>query len=369
MRLRLLCAICLLMVSTSGVGVGRDFDNTDIYPAPNKMDFDKDWVYFAALNYTAYQYGKKVYEWYALDRATHAITLMDAPPDEKAKGMVALPKAIGNDSGSAEFFDLMTGDGDDYSSTVPGCYIHKTERASLKQGDKEIPYFKRFCTGAGAVEKSGALLLVAGRFNGEDADGPDDWVAVLDTAARREVDSLSFTATIIRVDPFTNHIWMIGPPGIMLLDASAKPLQRWYFYRSFDPVNHASKLLLSDVPRETDPFAAMAWDLGVTDVEGWYKAVQALPAATRQSVYLYQYFMGGVQFSDPKYPGLQTLTPFLLDPMLSHVDIHNREFRSICLCPDPRVDTLVKEMTGSTDPFISGSGKVCAELRDKVNAN
>lgn len=370
MKLRLLCAITLLAISMPGI-CSHEFEDTDIYPAPNKMDFDKDRVYFATLTYTAKETYTTVYEWYALDRATHAITRLDGPPDEQVKGMVALPKAIGNDStyghgGDYEALDLMTGDGDDYASYIPYCGEGEEGNSRLEHGGAVLKFFSHGCTGAGALEKSGWRLLVANRYFGEGESAPSGDVSVLDTSGQQVVKTIDFGASIIRLDPFTQDIWMIGPTGIMLLDASAELKQRWYFYRDFGGApDHKPGLFLADKPRDSEPFAAVAWLLNIQDTEGWYKAVQALPAPAHQSLRLYNYFSGGFNFADPKHPEFQSLAPFMIGPMMA--DMKNIQYEHVfgfvCGSSDPRVDTLLQQTQASGDPFMVAQGKKCIQVR------
>lgn len=370
MKLRLLCAITLLAVSMPGV-CSHEFEDTDIYPAPNKMDFDKDRVYFATLTYTAKETNAMVYEWYAMDRATHAITRLDAPPDEQAKGMVALPKAIGNDStfgrgGDYEDLDLMTGDGDDYASYIPYCGEGEEGDSRLEHGGVVLKFFSHGCTGAGALEKSGWRLLAANRYFGEGESAPSGDVSVLDTSGQQVVKTIDFGASIIRLDPFTQQIWMIGPTGIMLLDASAEVKQRWYFYRDFGGApDHKSGLFLADKSRDSEPFAVVAWLLNIKDTEGWYKAVQALPPATRQSLRLYNYFTGEFNLADPKYPEFRSLTPFMIEPMMA--DIKNIAYEHVlgvvCESNDPRVGALLQQAQASGDAGLVAWSKRCIQQR------
>lgn len=369
MKTRLLCAISLLLVSMPGI-CGHEFEDTDIYPAPNKMDFDKDRVYFAAYPLPLLGGPRASYEWYALDRATHAITRLDAPPDEQAKGMVALPKAIGNDttygrSGVYEDLDLMTGDGDDYTSYIPYCGEDEEGDSRLEHSGVVLKFFSHGCTGAGALEKSGWRLLAANRYFGEGESAPSGDVSVLDTSGQQVVKTIDFGASIIRLDPFTQEVWMIGPTGVMLLDSSAEVKQRWYFYRDFGAPEHRPALLLSDKPRDSDPYAVVAWLLNIKDTEGWYKAVQALPASTRQSLNLYNYFMGGFNFGDPKYPEFVSLAPFMIGPMMA--DLKNIEYEKVfgvvCKSTDPRVDALLQQAEASGDVGLMAWSKRCTEER------
>lgn len=369
MRTSVLFGVLLLVVQMPGFCNGEQFDDKDLLPQPDKLDFDMERIYFKVPSYGRTYDGVQPEEWYALDRVSYAIKQLPGPPDEDAKGIVVLQEAMGRaPSAGGEMIYLQTGDGDEYTSFAPYCDYGKTVRSYLKHGGQELSYFKRYCTGVGAVEKSGALLLVGGHLIEEDGgDRPDDWVAVLDTATHQEVDSLPFTATVIRLDPFTHRIWMLGPDGIMLLDASAKPLQRWYFYRGFGPSDHRETLMLAGEPHDSDPFAVLAWALHVTDATGWYAAVQALPEAVRRDFTTYKFFTNASVLADWKSPALRPLLPFLIGPMRVNLDDieYERVFWSICNYPDPRVDDLVRAMLASPHAWDASTGKQCAATRAK----
>ncbi|MFI4921960.1 MAG: hypothetical protein ACHQAZ_10010, partial [Gammaproteobacteria bacterium] len=252
-----------------------------------------------------------------------------------------------------------------YDSHIPYCGEGEEGDSSLGHDGVVLKFFSGGCTGAGAVEKSGWRLLAAERYSGEGEAAPADHVSVLDTSGQQVVKTIDFSASIIRLDPFTQQVWMIGPTGIMLLDASAEVKQRWYFYRDFGAPDHRPTLFLSDQPRDSDPFAAIAWALHIEDTEGWYKTVEALPAPIRKNFTMYKYFMGITGFSDPQAPVLSAFVPFLIAPMMAHMNdpVYERVLGAVCHDPDPRVDVLLQKTQVSGDAWMAAAGKRCLQER------
>ena len=355
-RYMLAAALLLLPMAASA----SEFMDDDVLPKQEQVEFDKDKLYF----YSVIDDPRPHRAWYSFDRKTHEIAEMDGQPpvpDSKTVPRVQL-------SGPCEFH-LQTSDGKTYGACLPDCEDGMNKPGTLTDLDTGKSFFAHTpgCAGAGTVERVGDKLLV-GAWDSEDYSLAVSSVAVLDNDTHGLLKSIDFAADVIRVDPFTHHVWLVGAEGAMLLDQDLNPKQRWYFYRGFDPVSHASKLLVSDVPRKSDPFAAMAWDLHVSDAEGWYKAVQALPPDTREGISMYNYFMGITRLSDQRYPALQTLIPFLIDHLRAHVeDVRDyRAFPEICRYPDSQVDALMDEMMKSADQYAAQAGKSCAELRSKL---
>lgn len=356
MKLRGLFAAALWFLPL--VTLASEFMDDDVLPVQEKLGFDKDKVYFDAhISIPAQEV------WYSFDRKTHVLTELDAAPSVMADA--DLPRV--QVDGRCEFH-LQTGDGKSYEACLPDCEDEQDGPGSLTDMDTGVvfPAHTPRCLGPGTVERVGDKLLV-GSWESGDYSLAEPPVLVLDGKTHALVKSIDFAADVIRADPDAPQVWLVGAEGAMLLDGDLSPKQRWYFYRGFDPVGHASRLLVSDTPRKSDAFAAIAWSLHVTDAEGWYRTVQGLPADTRQRVDMYGYFMGMVQFDDPKYPGLQTLIPYIIDPMRLHLGdyAYERQFASICQYPDPRVDALVDAMIKSSNLGTSRSGAWCAERRAK----
>ena len=340
--------------------IASEFMDDDVLPKQEQVVFDKDKVYF----YSVIDDPIPHRAWYSFDRKTHQIAKMEGKPPVPDSNTVPRVQL----SGPCEF-NLQTSDGKTYGACLPDCEDGMNKPGTLTDLDTGKSFFAHTpgCAGPGTVETVGDKLLV-GAWDSEDYSLAVSPVVVLDGKTHTLLKSIDFAADVIRVDPIAPQVWLVGAEGVMLLDQDLNLKQHWYFYRGFDPVDHASKLLVSGEPRKSDPFAAMAWDLHVSDAQGWYKAVQALPPETRQGVTMYSYFMGMTRLSDQRYPALQTLIPFLIDHLRAHVeDVRDyRAFPEICRYPDPQVDALMVEMMKSADQYAAQAGKSCAELRSKL---
>ena len=250
------------------IASGSEFSDTDIFPVAIKMDFSKDGVFLQSQ-----ASANQLPELYRVDRATHGLESITATDEAMSSGLVTYPAAI-------EYHQMLTHLGKDYASPIP--YCGKNEEGSDddetdESRDAPAPSTSPGCEAryffTDAVEESGDVLLMAAYLNEDDYAGPSSPVVVIDIHTRAVIKDFPFGATIIRVDPLTQDIWMAGPSGLLILDRKLEVKKQLYFYVGFSGDMHAPKLMLADKPTQTHPYAEIGRELAVKDPRAWYAEI------------------------------------------------------------------------------------------------
>ena len=351
MRLSVLAALLLVPLSAQA----SEFMDDDVLPVQEKVEFDKDKLYFDTIIYDPAQ----TEAWYAFDRKTHELVQLSAPPSLPAARY--LPMARQASPGSE--LVLQTSTEKSYGSYIPDCEDDDDKPGSLTDLDTEEAFLAQTpkCLGPGTAEIVGDKLLV-GAWESGDYSLAASPVLVLDGKTHALLKSFDFAANVIRVDPYAPQVWLVGTEGAMLLDKDLNLKQRWYFYKGFRPGDHALALLVSDTPRKTEALAVIGAELGVEDQQAWYQTVNSLPAGARDALTLYDYFMSSpyVSFYLPK--GLDPLVPYFIaaasrEPDPAHVA---GVLDTLCRFDDPRAVSYMTNLAASASVYAKRAA-ICVE--------
>lgn len=344
-------ALVLLLFSPL-LAQASEFMDDDVLPVQEKVEFDKDKLYFDTIIYDPVQ----TEAWYAFDRKTHELVQLSAPPSLPAAGYLPMARQTSPDSALV----LQTSTEKSYGSYIPDCEDDDDKPGSLTDLDTEEAFLAQTpkCLGPGTAEIVGDKLLV-GAWESGDYSLAAPPVLVLDGKTHALLKSFDFAANVIRVDPYAPQTWLVGTEGAMLLDKDLNLKQRWYFYKGFRPGDHALALLVSDTPRKTDALAVVGAELKVPDQDAWYRAVSALPTDIRDTFSLYQFYMttpGVAYYYLPKE--LNTLVPFFIDALARDTVPYHASLlvENLCRFDDPRVVAYMAKLAASPSPYGSLAG-------------
>lgn len=356
-RFWLLVSMCLIPLAAGAV----DFSEYDMLPRTQRLAFDHDKLYF----YVTLTQPKHTDVWFAFDRKSRELNELPAAPS--APGLKLVPATY-----DADHTRLITSDDIRYAAKVPDCEEDTSYDSTLEEDDQPPIHLHGLlpdCVGLGTAEHFGAYLLVGGA---QDGDYPSvvSPVLALDFQSHKLVKSFDFAASIIRVDPYASQVWLVGPSGIAMLDASLDVKVQKYFYFGFRPGDHALALLLSDTLRKDDALAVAGDDLHVPDWQAWYQAVSALPMAARDSFDLYTFEMSspGMLYGSYQAKDLNSLVPFFVDALSREGDPNRVNFimGNLCRFDDPRGTDYMNKQISAGSPQSAAAGR-CLQGRMELD--
>lgn len=360
----LLTAIVVLSMLETAHADALEFFRSDLYPQFTTIAFSRTTVYFSGKMLRG-----KVPLWYALDRHDNTFERLKTPPEKTTvPGLVVPPKAmrVSEYAAGDVHAEVTTSKNVSFDSHIPYCGEGYEGDGELDFDGKKIPVPLHHCDGPGAIETYGKYLLIGSRYSGEGGESADKPVIVLDAKTHRLIKRIQFAASVIRVDPFDNQVWMAGVHGIAVLDKDLNIRKRWYYYIGFQPVDHKPALLLSEKPVKDKPLADLERVIGVKNIEGWYKAVQTIPVAQRKKFSLYDLHMSGFQRLPKDF---NVLMPFIMKVIQSQVSDQKKYFaiKTLCGISDPGVVPFLHKLNldSKLDKSLHESVNKCLRSRNQ----
>lgn len=279
--------------------------------------------------------------WYRLDRKTDALSHVAGPPAD-ARGIPISTLQLtnlGRDWSSVAITYTATSDGDVYSMGSPYCGQISNNGRLLKMD----------CTPLGPTVAPGELItaieaygpyvilgtvaMVPGTMATQSGRGALVLSAKTGALVRTisETDGLAGSAIqLIRRDPDTGRLWIETPRALAELSSTFQVLNVLYLHLDFDSDGVPALKLTAD-PQYDDPYAVLALKLHVTDFAGFQKAIAAIPAAARDSVFT-EVFPQGQPQGRTLPPAFQPLAPFVLADLERDPDPRQSAFALAALC-------------------------------------
>lgn len=155
------------------------------------------------------------------------------------------------------------------------------------------------CSSISTVEIVGNQLWLGTRYDGEYGDYPAQGVIIQSLREGNIIEKIGNTEgltgdliRVIRIDPYSQNIWVITQRGFNEIDKSFKIANAKYFYEDFNPATGKPVVLLSTVAKQSNPFAVVERLLAIKDTKAFYNAVSQIPKQTQAQFSLYNFHAG-----------------------------------------------------------------------------
>jgi hypothetical protein len=333
-------ALPLLLWGQSLAVMAYEFKDEDIFPYVQKIVFSEKAVGFAAAK-SRVAGAPKLY--FVLQRNSRVFKEVNAQRFTSIFPDRGGPKARDSDY---RRIILRASDGTEFRHWSAYCSENGVgHNKKLAKDKKLIPTHIDICNSIIALEVIGDRLWLGTYRAGEGGHYPGEGVVVqtLDGSKLIKSQSVAGAVNMLRLDPFSDRVWVTTRLGIFEMDRNASVVSEGYFYYDFDLPTGQPVLLLVPSIQKSNLLAVVARGLGLAkaDEKAFYEAAKSIPKEVIDSFPFYAYFMSLQPF--PKE--WNVLVPFYIKAVKSApANTKYGDYIMLCRFDDQRVaDFLLEE--------------------------
>ncbi|MFH1920980.1 MAG: hypothetical protein ABIP48_14010 [Planctomycetota bacterium] len=276
-----MAAICIIVLPTCRTAAG-EFQGWEFLPQVERMFFDAKGIGILSRDKRVLVLERETRELRALGRSDFTARFKDNQPPPARIYQTGIERVL-----IPPIFLFASG-GTRFISELAYCQEGCREHHRLWLAGRQIATHAERCNCIWSVELVDTELWLGTEFHWELGSAPAEGIVIQDlaegTLIARIDTSLGLTGdliTTIRLDPFTNEVWVATNRGLDRIGRDHRVLESLFFYEDFAPETGRPTVFLSDKPRASVPLAVAARELSIPRTRSYYRAVQSIPKRVR----------------------------------------------------------------------------------------
>jgi hypothetical protein len=344
-RLRIFLLTTVLFIGLPSFALAVEFDYEDILPYARNIVFAEDAVGFVVRR----QYATREPETYfTLDRRSRSFKEV-APKQFKKRFPDTIPPSRyetnprRNEPGQpASLIFLRASNGTEFKTVDAYCGEGATgHRNKLFKAGVRVPTDLDPCSNISALEIIGDRLWLGTYYWGEGSIGRAEGVVIRALDGSRLIKKVSLPAavTVIRHDPYTDHVWVTTKRGVFEIGQDFKILSRGYYYHDFEAKTGKPVIRLSPTEKKSNPLAVVVREIPFdeADRKAFYEVAKTIPEDRVRYFSLYSFYMCCNPYEQFYPRELNVLVPFLIKATeLAPAHMKNAWYQTVCRFDDKR---------------------------------